>query len=398
MADEVSSASGLPFIWHAMAELRLLVDETPGATDLDRAEGQAFIAGLYKWGMDRVFLASDPLRPRFVRFTDTISNWGFPNPDNFYLVAEIAENETYVIRGQRGSCMTFVVEVRNGIGRREDNVHSRRLAHREAHELKLAPDGTFEIRLGGEPGAENHLPLPAGATTIMVRATFSDWSRETLPPMTIQRLGAPAPPEPRASRHEMDARLGRVGQIMLTLGRFNDSVARDWAAKTPVNAFPAAGNDITLAAFPGQRSSVARYHLPDLETALLVEMTPLECAYLGFSLGHLLWYTNLDYRGRQSCLNNFQAQRSSDGGYRFVLSAIDPGVPNWIDTAGRDLGFMFFRCQGLVGDQMPQPRARLIPVSETLASFPADEPRVTPEERAEAIAARRLAVDLRYAY
>lgn len=391
--------SGLAHIWAAMAELEAMVDSVPDLSDEDRAEGYAFVAGLYKWGIDRVFLASDAGRPRFVRFTDTISQWGLGNPDNLYLVAEISEDGEYLVRGDRGSCATFVIEVRTGIGRREDNVHSRTLCFIEAEQLELQPDGGFELSIGGVAGgAGNHLPLPPGATTILVRATYADWPAETLGPLSIEALGPPRPPVPRMSSKAMTTRLTRVGDVILALGRFNDRTARDWRGKVPVNAFPAPGTDVTLAAFPGQRSSTAQFSLRDADEALVVTMDQAPCRYLGFSIGHLHWYTNLDYHNRQCSLNSVQARLSSDGRYRYVICAKDPGVPNWIDTGGRLQGFMFFRCQGLLADSLPHPETVITTTSRIREILPADEPQIGLGERLEILRQRRLAVQRRHAY
>ncbi len=391
--------SGLQDVWRAMDDLLGMVEATENVTESDRAEGQRFVAGLYKWGLERVFRASDPLRPQFVRFTDPYSNWGFPNPDNLYLLAEVGDDREYLVRGHRGTCATFVVEARTGIGRREDNVHSRCLAFVEAHELQLREDGTFMLHVGGPAGPPNHLPLPEGANTIFVRATFGDWSTEALPPFTIERLdGAPASAPSPADLDQTAANFRRMADIIRSLGRFNDSVARDWAAKSPVNSFPPTDKEITLAPFPGQRSCVARFCMPGPDEALIVEIPAVECSYLGFSVGHLHWYTNLDHHQRFTSLNNYQARPSRDGSLRLVVSSIDIGAPNWIDTGGHREGFMFFRCQGLVGDQLPQPTASLVAASKVFDVLPPGEPRVTPAERAAALVARQVGASRRYAY
>jgi hypothetical protein len=392
------TARGLPGVWAALADLKAMIDGVTDVTDEDRAEGHMFVAGLHKWGMDRVFLAFDPLRPRFVRFTDTQSNWGLGNPDNLYLIAEIEESAEYVISGERGSCDTFVVEVRTGIGRRDDDVHSKSLCFIDADQLDLRPDGRFTLHLGGAARPGNYLPLPPGATTISVRATFADWSTESIGPFMIERLGPPPPPVPRPSSEEMDAKFERVADIIGRLGRFNDATAKDWRKKAPVNAFPPAGTDITLAAFPGQRSSTAQFQLDEPDDVLVITLAKPPCRYLGFSTGHLDWYTNLDFNNRQTSLNSAQAHLSSDGVYRYVISAEDPGIPNWIDTGGRSRGFMFFRCQGLQTPSLEQPTATLTKFHKVLEHFPADEPRVSPDQRRESLKRRRLAVQRRHAY
>ena len=49
------------------------------------------------------------------------------------------------------------------------------------------------------------------------------------------------------------------------------------------------------------------------------------------------------YRYRNVSLNRNQIQYEADGSYRVVIAHRDPGVPNWIDTAGQTTGMIFWR-------------------------------------------------------
>ncbi len=383
-----------------LAETLLSLDEfvgsAPDLTDVDRAEGHLFAAGLLKWGFDRALVGSDTLRPRFIRFTDPNSKWGLGNPDNMYHVAEIDPAHTYLVRGLRGSCVDLIVEVRTGIGRREDDVHSETLAYIDAQRLKVDPDGSFQIFLGGPPQGDNHLPLPPRATTIFSRQTHGDWLTESSAVLQIEKLGEAPPPVARPSLTEADRSLGRAADLVAALAAFNDKTATQWAASVPVNAFPAPTSKVGEGFFPGQFSSIGQFRLDAPDDALVVSMDQVEADYLGFSIGHLKWYMPLDYHNRQSSLNTAQARRSSDDVYRYVISASDPGVPNWIDTGGLLSGFMFFRCQRLRGEGLPQPRTKLVPVAEASNEFPHDEPRISEEARREALRRRQLAVYRRF--
>jgi hypothetical protein len=60
----------------------------------------------------------------------------------------------------------------------------------------------------------------------------------------------------------------------------------------------------------------------------------------------VLWnrYTQtLDYRYRRISLNRTQTTLESDGSFKIVLAASDPGVPNWLDSEGRPSGSVFWR-------------------------------------------------------
>jgi hypothetical protein len=68
----------------------------------------------------------------------------------------------------------------------------------------------------------------------------------------------------------------------------------------------------------------------------------------------------------------------------------DPGVANWLDTAGHSNGAMILRCVRTA--TAPTPRARLVPFDDIASTLPADTMRVTADERAATIDRRRRAV------
>lgn len=83
----------------------------------------------------------------------------------------------------------------------------------------------------------------------------------------------------------------------------------------------------------------------------------------------MLWNVHmqtLDYSTRQISLNERQIQPRSDGSYRILIGARNPGRPNWIDTAGHRRGTIFWRF--LLPESDPeQPRCRVINFSELSA-------------------------------
>jgi hypothetical protein len=80
---------------------------------------------------------------------------------------------------------------------------------------------------------------------------------------------------------------------------------------------------------------------------------------------------------------------------RVVLCGRDPGVANWLDTAGHSNGAMILRC--VRTETAPTPTARVVSVDEVTSALPADTPMVTPDERASVLERRRRAVDRRFA-
>lgn len=78
---------------------------------------------------------------------------------------------------------------------------------------------------------------------------------------------------------------------------------------------------------------------------------------------------------------------------RIVISAKDPGVPNWLDTAGHPLGVV----QGRWTDcnSQPVPSTKKVLLEEVRDHLPADTPVVTAEERQKIIRERRAAYQQR---
>ena len=83
-----------------------------------------------------------------------------------------------------------------------------------------------------------------------------------------------------------------------------------------------------------------------------------------------------------------------DGVFRAVIAHRDPGVANWIDTAGHTEGPMILRC--VRTESAPVPTTRVVRFDELDAVLPPGTERVTPEQRALTIANRRAAVARRF--
>jgi hypothetical protein len=94
-------------------------------------------------------------------------------------------------------------------------------------------------------------------------------------------------------------------------------------------------------------------------------------------------------------LNAYQAAVDSDGLVRVVLCGRDPGVANWLDTAGHSNGAMILRCVRTT--TAPTPSARVVSFDDIASALPADTKRVTADERASVLERRRRAVHERFA-
>ena len=73
-----------------------------------------------------------------------------------------------------------------------------------------------------------------------------------------------------------------------------------------------------------------------------------------------------DYLDHQVSLNRKQAKQAADGGFRMVVAASDPGVPNWLDTEGRPSGLIFWRFIFPEGPVQPL-ESKVVPVASLKA-------------------------------
>jgi hypothetical protein len=72
---------------------------------------------------------------------------------------------------------------------------------------------------------------------------------------------------------------------------------------------------------------------------------------------HNHWMETLDYRFHPVVLNNGTAHVEPDGSVRVVVAHTDPGVPNWLSTAGHARGTVGVRWVGKdVQDVVPTTR------------------------------------------
>jgi len=83
-----------------------------------------------------------------------------------------------------------------------------------------------------------------------------------------------------------------------------------------------------------------------------------------------------------------------DGVFRAVISAKDPGVANWLDTAGHSEGPALIRW--LECDAGPRPTTQKVALDEVRKALPESTARVTPEQRAQIVERRRAHVARRY--
>jgi hypothetical protein len=128
------------------------------------------------------------------------------------------------------------------------------------------------------------------------------------------------------------------------------------------------------------------------DEAMLIELSAPDAVHWSFQLGNY-WGEAIDFANYTSSTNGDQATASSDGRYRIVIAHNDPGVPNWLDTAGHREGMIFYRYH--LAKSKPMPTARVVKRSDLPALLPKDTVKITSVERRAEIDSRRAAITRR---
>ena len=350
---------------------------------LEQAAGYRHLLVLLALGIDEALRPVDPYAPRIrPGNVDAVLKWGMDCPDALYCGSPVRADAVYRLHGRRGTARYVGLQVMAGM---------------ETTANVVVDENPFEIVLSAERLSDSKtrwMPLANNANSLVVRQFFYGWSTEEPASFEIELVsGGPAPAAagtpsgPSAIARQLEA-----------LGEFVDASARFWldieemGRSQGLNVFRPPANRTDMGGAEENVTTWGSWELKDDE-ALLIEVTPPPALYWSVALGNFWWET-LDYANRQTSLNGHQAVLDGDGVFRAVVAHEDPGVANWLDTTGFSCGPMIFRW--LQADSAPVPSTRAVKCKELDAALPASTARVSTEERANVLAARRAGVHRRF--
>jgi hypothetical protein len=212
----------------------------------------------------------------------------------------------------------------------------------------------------------------------------SDWVHEEDPTLSIERIDKPVM-RPRPTAADLEQRLRQLPNTTLFMPwMFVDHVEK-LRSEGYVNKLKAF--DISqMGGLRGQSYFEGAYELRDDEALLIEAKVPAKCFYRSLILTNELYETT-DWYNNQSSLNDSQAQPDHDGVLRIVVSAGDPGVMNWLDTAGYSRGAVQGRWMGC--EDAPVPSVKKVTLDAVRGLLPAETPVVTPTQRETLIRERR---------
>ena len=337
----------------------------------------------------------DPDHPDFWPVFNNSYGLGSANPDDAYYMAPIDGKGVYKISGYRGTVRLIDFQIGSGqFYPRGLGGMMPTLNNYDADSLHVKKDGAFEVVLSAErpKGYKGDWwKLDPRSTYVFVRQIAYDWLKEVDGRFGIERLDSPAI-RPRATAQKLDEDLRQIAVaaetwVKVPTGRLKSYTPDGLINKVVVRDLSAQGG------FTQKQFYVeGLVDIRDDEALIYETDVPKHCRYWNITTDDSLWNV-VDYVNRQSSINGFTAKIDKDGKFRAVVSATDPGVPNWLDTAGYKEGSLFGRW--LQCDSQPTPTVTRVKLADVRKYLPADTPVVTAEARDAALRLRRKGAQMR---
>ncbi len=421
----------------------------PEPTPRGMAEGYRYLAGFLHHGVERAF-HEDPDFPAFRNALSVYNKSTIENPDAIYFYAPIDGSKRYRVtaklpdhRHWRGDAPAadgpiavnyLLFETSNGdmagdSGNLAETMPGARTGFGtlDSTQIQISADGEIELLLGPEkpagytgdfictrkpPSKKNPEGPDRYATYLSGRQIFHDWAREEPILLEITALDSEGGQPESMSPARTSAQLRRMGSIIEGQMRFwmefydkvlnsnNNYPADGGRYFFPVNAYNKP-NAPSIATGGGMSTNISAGGTFDLgpDEALYIEAKFVHRPLFSNCYLNNLWGESADYANHQSSLNLHQMHIADDNIQRWVIAHRDPGVMNWLDTTGLERGFVTNRwvyTEFPDESEWPVISAKKIAFDDIDSHMPADMPRVTPEQRRQAIAIRQAHVKRRF--
>jgi len=356
-----------------------------------RAEGYRALTRLIASATQSELEAANPDFPEFIAEQGPRSPWGGANPDFVTLKAVIDPRQTYKIWADVDGMFQATFFQHDGAPALE---RTRTYYERHLESFEVDEDGFLELILSPEEHAGNWIPSHREARFFTIRIVVSDWESHTAPTFHIERAGAEGEAPDPVSAAEVARGLERSIEWIEKSSAYWHRHAHEASEKAPVNTGSA------LSVEPGDPSDIMTgrcfWNLAEDEALLITCEVPV-ARYWGFAIQTMNWFESGDFARRQTSLSGDQIHLDGDGRARLVLSAQDPGVPNWIDSEGRPEGLLAYRVGWAKTSPLPIPGIERVQVEGIYARLPDDHPVITDDERRDRLCLRREALWNRFA-
>lgn len=352
-------------------------------TELDQVDGYRHLLRSLVKGIEDGVL-QNPDYPYF-RILDFWLREGGDNPDQRYAFSPVRGGEHYRIWGNMGSAKR--IELQLYAGRAWDG-SGRSLGYLNFENIHVSDDGEFEIWLSPKPHGGNWLANPAEATDVFIRHVYDNWDNTRPGSAHIDRIGWEGKRQSAQSPTSLAEGIRQASDMFTASAATWPAVVQRFEQRLPANRLSLPHDTYSQGGAKGRWMSSGHFDLSDGD-ALVIVMPQTAAAYQAIQLTDR-WFASLEYANNVSSLNTIQSDLAPDGRFYYVLSATDPGYPNWLDTGGHLKGTMLLRWDGLTEAlaEAQQPIVHKLPLPELGRVIPG-EPTVTEDERKRIRAARR---------
>ena len=360
---------------------RILESDFPD-DERTRVEGFRALTRLVGYANRIEVEAANPRHPSFVRYEETYSQWGGPNPDNTYLRARIDPTLNYRIWANVKDTHQIIFSQHEG----DMHLEQYGVFHEcSFDDLEISENGDLEIFVGPDEKKRNWSPIDPKASLYTIRIYLSDWEKDASPTFHIECLDTKDELAPEPTAAELVRGLDRaMSWVEASATYWNDYTWKQCRAR-PSNIASRATST------PGGADNIAYgscfWDLAEDEALMLTCEVP-DAQYWNLCAHTLTWLESGDFARRQTSLSGGQMHIDADGLFRVVVSKQDPGVPNWIDTEGRPQGMVAYRW--VWANTKPTPDTKVVKLADLRSELPADHPSVSADTRARQLREREV--------
>jgi hypothetical protein len=335
---------------------QVLSAETP-ATELDRAEGFRYLTRLLRLSLETKLEHADTDFPSLHAMSHATAKIGADNPDNIYHIANIDGSKEYRLKGTRGTAPYFSWGTKANRYATDGTMVS--TGEQDSNSLAVEPDGTFEIILSQKKQGKNWLPTAPDSSILVGRQTFLDRSKEIPGSVTIEQINGPKKPKPLTAK-QLDEGLQEAMKFVTGTARVFAALSHDFKRRpndwitTDQEQWQIIGGDPKI-------FYLHLYWTLKPDEALVIEGAVPDCPFWNVQVDNY-WWESLDYRYLPIHVGKGSAKLNSDGTVTIVVAAEDPGVGNYLDTAGHDSGTLLLRW--VDAKTHPVPTCKVVKLSE----------------------------------
>jgi hypothetical protein len=339
-------------------------------TEPDWAEGYRWVTRLTSLAQEWFIEKSDPLHPQLFQSQSEYRKLLVDNPDVRYGFCALDETRSYRLTGTRGKAAYVGLTFGTPFGKGSVGGRTGTTAQAYLDEFELGPNGEVDILIAPadkmpDPRPRNSIVLEPGTAQVALRETF--FHRYSDKPSDLRIELVDKVPSPVLGAEELAEKMEFAGLFVQFVAATAVTMWADTASN--INRFggtsgsdhvEAQEDEVRSHSNPEMTYHGGRWVLGDGEALVVtVHDPPNPFLYWGITTT-TAWMESLDYRYTTTNLNNATAQRSADGDWRLVISPVDPGVPNWLDTSGRSEGYMIVRW--VLADRPPHPTCEIVQV------------------------------------